>query len=353
MFCYLSKNYRSIDGAGNKAKTDIEHILSEIGFRNVGLRQNRGRGVVRGFFYTLLSVLKGVCMLRRGDVLLMQYPLKKYYVFVCRMARWRGCHVITLIHDLGSFRRKRLTPTQEVNRLSLSDVVVVHTGAMKTWLQNQGLMCPMVVLNLFDYLSESTSAIARNESEDEVRRVVFVGRLDSRNDNFIYKLINSPHTYELQLYGNAFEQEQAHGQVDYRGFVQFDQLIRTVDADFGIVWYGNSLDSCQGGEIGDYLLYNSPHKLSLYLRCGLPVVIWTEAGLADFVRTHRIGICLSSLEKLDETLSAISSEEYAEMKRNVNAVSRLVADGYFCRKAVGEACRVLGYETSFERPSVG
>lgn len=351
MFCYLSKNYRGIDGAGNKAKTDIERVLSEAGFRNIGLRQSRDRNVLRGYFYTLASVLKGVCMLRRGDVLLLQYPFKKYYAFVCRMARLRGCRVVTLIHDLGSFRRKKLTPEQEVARLSLSDVVIAHTEAMKAWLLAQGLKREMVVLGIFDYLSESKPEVVNTGTEGAARRLMFVGRLDSRNDGFVYGLINRPHVYELQLYGNAYEPEQAHGQVDYRGFIQSDQLIRTADADFGIVWYGNSLDGCQGGEIGDYLRYNSPHKLSLYIRCGLPVVIWAEAGLADFVRTHRIGLCLSSLEKLDEALAALSREEYDEMKRNVEAMARRVASGHFCRTAVGKACEVLGYETPFDQPS--
>ena len=144
MFCYLSRNYRGVDNAGNKAKSDIERILSEAGFRNVGLRRGCDRNAVRGFVHTLASVLRGVCRAGRGDVLVLQYPLKKYYNFVCRLARLRGCRIVTVVHDLGSFRRKRLTPEQEVRRLGRSDVVVVHTDAMKAWLQAQGLRSKMV-----------------------------------------------------------------------------------------------------------------------------------------------------------------------------------------------------------------
>ena len=31
---YLSKNYNVLNNAGNKAKTDIEEILSKLGYKN-------------------------------------------------------------------------------------------------------------------------------------------------------------------------------------------------------------------------------------------------------------------------------------------------------------------------------
>ena len=39
MNCYLSRNYKGLSSAGNKAKTDIEQIMEKMSFRNVGLRQ--------------------------------------------------------------------------------------------------------------------------------------------------------------------------------------------------------------------------------------------------------------------------------------------------------------------------
>lgn len=74
MICYLSRNYRGVDNAGNKAKTDIEQIMESHGFRNVGLKQTRYRNVVVAFCCTLFSVLKSILCLRKGDVLVLQYP---------------------------------------------------------------------------------------------------------------------------------------------------------------------------------------------------------------------------------------------------------------------------------------
>ena len=47
--CYLSRNYKDINGAGNKAKTDIERIMSESGYVNVGFRQTRYTNTVLAF----------------------------------------------------------------------------------------------------------------------------------------------------------------------------------------------------------------------------------------------------------------------------------------------------------------
>ena len=124
--CYLSRNYKDINGAGNKAKTDIERIMSKSGYVNVGFRQTRYTNTVLAFLVTLASVLKVPLSLKCGDRLVVQYPLKKYFTFVCRMAHLRKAKVIVVIHDLGSFRRKKLTVSQEIKRLNHADYIIAH-----------------------------------------------------------------------------------------------------------------------------------------------------------------------------------------------------------------------------------
>lgn len=57
---YLSRCYRDCTSAGNKAKTDNEQTMDEMGFRNVGLPQRIGGNGIFIFFYDLVSVLKAV-----------------------------------------------------------------------------------------------------------------------------------------------------------------------------------------------------------------------------------------------------------------------------------------------------
>ena len=107
--CYLSKNYPSTDGSGNKAKTDNEDTLALMGAVNIANKRTGHRNKIAAFFVDLAGIARYVCSVRKGDRIVLQYPHKKYFSFICRIARWRGAKTITLIHDLGSFRRKRLT----------------------------------------------------------------------------------------------------------------------------------------------------------------------------------------------------------------------------------------------------
>ena len=153
--CYLSRNYKNMRSAGSKAKTDMERIWAEEGFVNLGLAQTRSDNKVYSFFRTLASVCTLCFRIRRGDVLFLQYPFKKYFAFVCNVAHRRGARVVTLIHDLGSFRRKKLTVPQEIARLSHADALITLNDAMADWLRAQGCQLPMTSLGIWDYLSDA------------------------------------------------------------------------------------------------------------------------------------------------------------------------------------------------------
>lgn len=334
--CYLSRNYKEVHSAGNKAKTDIEQIMAENGYVNVGLRQTRHPGTIRAFLATLASVLKAPFSLREGDRLVLQYPLKKYFTWVCRMAHLRGAKVIVVIHDLGSFRRKKLTVSQEIRRLGHADYIIAHNDRMKQWLTANGCRLPIGTLEIFDYLSQTKATPRRNVRKPY--EVLYAGALNPRKNTFLYQVGACIHSYSFNLYGNGFELDKAQGKehFDYKGFVRSDDLIATAQGDFGLVWDGFSIDACTG-DFGEYLKYNNPHKTSLYIRCELPVIIWEQAALADFVRRNGIGLCIASLADLDHVLDKLTSEQYAEMKQNVKVISERLRTGYYIQKTLTTA----------------
>ena len=53
---YLSRNYRDTNSAGNKAKTDIEDIMADMGFRNAGSPRSFHHGSARAFLATLARI---------------------------------------------------------------------------------------------------------------------------------------------------------------------------------------------------------------------------------------------------------------------------------------------------------
>lgn len=340
MECYLSRNYKETNSAGNKAKTDMEAIMRAMGLRNVGLPQSRYRDPVRHFFATLASVAKSPFCLCRGDALVLQYPLKKYYELVCDMAHARGAKVVTLVHDLGCFRRKALTVEREIRRLNHSDVVIALNDSMKAWLEERGCRAKLFSLGVWDYLSPEVPPVASCEGKPFT--VVYAGGLSPRKNAFLYQIGDVARGFKLRLYGGGFDiLRAAHPECfEQMGFVPSNQLIATASGHFGLVWDGDSLDACSG-DMGEYLRYNNPHKTSLYIRCHLPIIIWKQAALAPFVSQWGIGLCVDSLREIEPAISALTPERYAEMRHRVEELSLRLSQGHFFREALGKAFAYL------------
>lgn len=332
---YLSRCYRNLTSAGNKAKIDNETTMREMGFVNVGLPQRVSGNGLFVFIYDLASVLKACLSMRRGDILLLQYPVKKYFSFLCHVAHLHGARVMAIIHDLGSFRRRKLTIRKEIRRLSNADCVIASNKNMECWLKDNGLKVPTAALGLFDYRSK---ARARVESVGLPLRVVYAGSLNPRKNAFFLSLPSVIHGFQPHIYGNgdAMPSLKNDKRIVFHGFTPADDFIAHVEGDFGLVWDGDSLGSCTGA-FGEYLRYNSPHKASFYLRARLPVIVWKEAAIAPIIEREGAGFTVSSLHELSDRLAAITPADYAAMRQKACVLAKKLNDGFFFKKAVEKA----------------
>ena len=127
----------------------------------------------------------------------------------------------------------------------------------------------------------------------------------------------------------------------YKGSFPADKIPAKLTEGFGLVWDGNSLEGCTG-ESGQYLKYNNPHKLSLYLSSGLPVVIWSGAAEAPFVKEHGVGICVDSLYNLQSRFNLLTSHEYQQMVQNAQDIAKLLKSGFFASSALKRGEMKLG-----------
>lgn len=322
----------------NKAKNDIDELMRRRGFKDasVGFRQD---GMVNRYMHKLLSMVKLLFMLRKGDVLLIQYPFKKFFVCQCLISRMKGARTVTLIHDLGTFRRHRLTASQEVRRLSHTDYIIVHNPSMMKWLQDNGCNVPMGSLDIFDYLSDLQPHCY--EIVPPFTHVIYAGGLGKRKNAFIYNLDSLVEGCRIDLYGKG-KLEVAAGwrNISFCGSKQSDRFISEIEGDWGLVWDGDSTEECSGNW-GEYLRINNPHKASFYLRAGLPVIVWKESAMASFVKERGIGICIGSLSQLPEILGNISEEEYMKLRSNAREMKDLLQNGSFFNKAFDKALEML------------
>ena len=71
--CYISRNYYNLTSAGNKAKTDNEDTLDEMGAVNLGLHRTVRNSKIIAFFLDLAGILRACLLLQKGDTLFLQY----------------------------------------------------------------------------------------------------------------------------------------------------------------------------------------------------------------------------------------------------------------------------------------
>ncbi|MCQ2244152.1 MAG: galactofuranosyltransferase [Bacteroidaceae bacterium] len=324
----------------NKAKQDIDQFMADMGFRNLAFLENKDGKVAR-FFAKLFAVGKLPFVLHKGDLLLIQYPFKKYYSLLCRIARMKGAKTITLIHDLGTFRRHKLTAEQEIDRLSRTDYIISHNQSMTDWLLEHGCKVKIGNLEIFDYISPNKARIAQKGQTPLCNFnpvIIYAGGLGKRKNAYLYDMDNILDNLSMKVYGKGLDEKEAAkwAKVKYEGFMPSDQFIASVEGDWGLVWDGDSVDGCTGNW-GEYLRINNPHKTSFYLRAGLPVILWKEAAMAPFIEKEKIGITVSSLRELPEKIASITPEEYAVLKQNAELMAKKLNEGYHFKQALDKA----------------
>ena len=88
---------------------------------------------------------------------------------------------------------------------------------------------------------------------------------------------------------------------------------------------------------GEYLKLNNPHKASLYLASGFPIIVWSQSALADFVRKNHCGILVDSLFEITDCLNLIDEKDYQELIKNSKKTGQKIRQGYFLKTSL-EKC---------------
>lgn len=189
---------------------------------------------------------------------------------------------------------------------------------MKQFVVQHGIEADKIVtLECFDYLTHD--AITRRQANSDT--VVFVGQLDK--SSFLEEVTPANLSFHINLYGR-YEKDLGAG-VTYKSTFRPDN-VSIFGGSWGLVWNGDTIDECTGS-MGEYLRYNAPHKLSLYVAAELPVIIWDKAAKADYVREKGIGLCVSSLREVGSLIRGVTDAQYRLMLENVRRESQKVRAG--------------------------
>ena len=112
-----------------------------------------------------------------------------------------------------------------------------------------------------------------------------------------------------------------------------DEIPAQLHASFGLVWDGETINGCSG-TLGEYTRINNPHKLSLYIAAGIPVIVWAEAAVAEFVRKNHLGLTLDSISDLKDVFDRLSEDEYEDMRNHVKTMQQKLVSGFYLREVL-------------------
>jgi len=329
--------------AGSKARNDVEAILISEGYEGLELKVENWYKM--NFFkaqqHKYRATKSVFDQLEAGDELVIQFPIIHHTFFISQLikqAQKRGVKFYLLIHDIetlrhaaGSevkFRHKVRNYFQEKKALTSVDGIIVHNDIMKNVLAGQGFPSDkMVSLEIFDYLIPNFEVQALPQKNQPI---IVAGNLNPAKSGYLYNLPEQP---AYNLYGVGYDESRALKNTSYFGSFMPDDLPAALEGSFGLVWDGDSSETCQGS-YGNYLRFNNSHKASLYLASGFPIIVWGQSALANFVLEKECGISVESLLDLEEVLDNLSQEEYQDLVKNAKAVGQKIREGSYLLSAL-------------------
>jgi len=330
-----------IYNAGVKARSDVEKILEEQGYEKIFVETTKVKGGksisnIISHLKILYAWDKSLKKLNKNDIILLQYPIIKTAIGMEKIIKKHSKRltIIALIHDLNSVRfidesKSKILPTrdqiQDKKILNTCSYIIAHNEAMKDKLIKLGNDEKNIkTLKLFDYLLDRDVKERKCIKEQPV---IIAGNLASYKSEYL-KYLKDIKDVKFNLYGKGYEGNEEN--VSYKGAFLPEELINNLEGSMGLVWDGSSKDTCVG-DFGQYLKYNNPHKVSMYLTAGIPVVIWEEAALAKFIVENNLGYTIKRLDDLTELRKNITEEDYQNKMTRIKKVSEKLKNGGFLK----------------------
>ena len=333
-----------------KARADAEAIAEKNGYKRVeiptrfAIRYKKYQKPLQAYLYYKNSRAwdKLFKSFKPGDTVLIQLCFFNTAINFYKIVKkyQNKLKIVVLIHDLDFLRyigdetksskyTQRVTK-DEVETLKSCYKIISHNAKMTEKLTEYGVPSEKIInLELFDYLDVKNQKAAVSKKEN----IVIAGNLNPNKASYIKNLHKIKANFNL--YGIDYDKSYDQKNVKYFGAFNADELVPNLKGSFGLVWDGTTISTCDG-HTGRYIKINNPHKVSLYLSAGLPVIIWKDAALSEFIEKNQVGFVVDSLEEIPAKIKQITKQEYAEMVKNTEKIAKKLKNGKYLKKALKE-----------------
>jgi hypothetical protein len=227
------------------------------------------------------------------------------------------------LHDIDHLRyQNEKLKRKELRAFRAFNFIILHNKIMGQYLKENGIKPEkQYSINLFDYKTAPVDAARVLDYS-----IVFAGNLDK--SPYIKLLPLLPSSLQFHLYGRIQESEyfDIYDNIYYHGIFSSETIAQEISGSFGMVWDGDSIETCSGA-LGNYLEYNTPHKISLYISAGLPIIIWSKAAMSTYILENNLGIVIDSLHDLHNKIGALTEQDYNKMQQACMHQASLLEQG--------------------------
>lgn len=320
-----------------KYELDLREIFISLGYIGIKFGPKKSNKITR--------ILSGVCsffcwmaQFSKNDQVFYFGPMNKWYKYILDFIAYiKKFNTFGVVTDID-FLRDLNVANKEMKLYKNDKGLIMQNSVMESVFRSYGFKGDISVQNCLDFLiTEEMKKKCNNYNKFKINypiQICFGGNLDIRKAKFVYKLdsVNWVNV-EFRLYGMNYQKDITSTSVSYYGYTSPDKLIELLEGDFGLVWDGTEINRCTGSS-GQYYKYACPHKLSQYIACRMPVIVWTDSVMAEFVINNNCGICVNSLLELENIMQNMNDEKYLILMQGVDILREKIINGYFMKEAL-------------------
>jgi hypothetical protein len=304
---------------------DIERILLDEGYQAIELPESVDF-VSR--FNRLKIAGEWIRNLTKNDTLVVQFPVyAKLHRYMIRRLAAKKIRIIFILSDIDGLKDgDPHVLSKEISVMRSASAFIVHSPEMDRWLKSVIPGARSAILGPFDFLC--TPILRPREPSNQL---AFAGNL--QKSGFISLLDQIPEI-NFHLYGAGISPDaKTHPNCTWHGSYDPCDLPKRMEGSFGLIWDGTGINGPEG-PLGTYLGFIYPHKLSLYIMSGLPVIVPAFAATANFVKKHEIGWIVNGFNEIPKLIKSIEKRSYDLAVSNISKLSEPISKGLHLRNAL-------------------
>lgn len=328
---YIKFGISDKPNAGSKAMRDIMDLLNSQGYKAVLSLPTDANKVLKIIDIPLL-IFTILFRIRRSGTLIYFVPSNAKRIYLLHfMQRMLGFKLICFINDIEFMRmeRSKEKANEEINAIASANIILApNYNSINILLNEYNITNRFIPIGVWDYLSPTPINNQHNNN-----KVVFAGNLGKSPFIMQLSLIDLP----FSIFGKKDKVNQEMPNIIFHGERKPNELVLEIcHSAWGLVWDGNSIDTCTG-LLGNYLRFNNSHKCGLYLAAGIPLIVWKESGMAHFVNENKVGICVESLYEAESTIKGMNDEDYNKYRDNARRIGENIRHGHYFLEALKKA----------------